>query len=60
LPRLRTAASAASCRFLGRDLPILAPGPKVLAKEDSILSNLIGGAKTKIAGPELADALLCP
>jgi choice-of-anchor A domain-containing protein len=42
------------------DPPILAPGAKVLAKGDSILSNLLGGAKTKIAGPQVADVLFCP
>jgi len=42
------------------DPPILAPGAKLLAKGYSILSNLIGGSKSKIQGPEIADALLCP
>ena len=41
------------------DPPILAPGAKILAKGYSIISNLIGGGKTKLQGPELADALLC-
>jgi choice-of-anchor A domain-containing protein len=41
------------------DPPILAPGAKLLAKGYSILSNLIGGSKSKIQGPEIADALLC-
>jgi choice-of-anchor A domain-containing protein len=42
------------------DPSILAPGAKVLAKGDSYLSNMIGGAKTKIQGPEIGDTLLCP
>jgi hypothetical protein len=42
------------------DPAILSPGAKVLAKGYSILSNVIGGAKTKIQGPELGDGLLCP
>jgi hypothetical protein len=42
------------------DPAILAPGSKVITKGDSYIANVIGGAKLKIAGPSIADVLLCP
>jgi choice-of-anchor A domain-containing protein len=42
------------------DPAILAPGARVIAKGESNISNILGGFKTKIAGAQVADVLLCP
>jgi choice-of-anchor A domain-containing protein len=55
---------ASKVKVLGQeaaiDPAILAPGAKVITKGDSYLSNILGGYKSKIAGAQIGDILLCP